>query len=158
MTTPWQPGPGGNMVVPAGYTDPHNFTPGAGAFSNLNISGHLEAVPGTAPTAVAGSGAGTSPPAPVVTTGSLDNAGKITFGTGSAPAGGVLVAVTFATPWVIPGGGAPHIVAVAANSATAALQIIISGESPTGFNISTVTTPAAGQANTVYAIHYVTVG
>lgn len=158
MTIPWQPGPGGNMVVPTGYNDPHNFTPGSAAFANVNVTGHIQAIPGTAPAAAAGSNAGTSPPAPVVTTGSLDNAGTITFGTGTTPAAGVMVAVTFATPWVMPGGGAEHIALTPGNTATQALGIYVSGVSPTGFQISCTNAPAAGQGNTVYSVSYLTMG
>ncbi len=27
MTIPWQPGPGGNLIVPPGYVDPHSWSP-----------------------------------------------------------------------------------------------------------------------------------
>ena len=51
-----------------------------------------------APTAAAGAGAGSSPPAPVVAGDSSDLRGSLTFGSGGTPAGGVAVTVTFVKP------------------------------------------------------------
>ncbi len=140
-------------------TNPNQFgylpLTGGTITGNLSITGHLQAVPGTAPGAVAGGNAGTTPPAPAVTTGSMDNAGTITFGTGTTPSAGAMVSVTFATAWVIPGGGAPHIALTPGNTATQALGLFVSGVSPTGFIISVTTAPAASQGNTVYSVNYV---
>lgn len=125
--------------------------------SSLTVGGHWHG--GTlVPAAAAGSGAGTSPPAPVVTQGSTDLAGTITFGTGTGPSGGTLVTVTFGRAWVIPGGGAMHVVLTPNNSATAALTIFASGKNPTAFSLSSVTTPAASQSNSTYSFDYVAVG
>lgn len=124
---------------------------------NLSVTGHISGT-GSAAGAAAGSNAGTIPPAPVVTTGSTDDSGVITFGTGTTPAAGVMVAVTFAAAWVIPGGGPPSIVAAPQNAATQALGIFISGVSPTGFNISCTTAPAASQANSTYSVAYQAIG
>ncbi len=138
---------------------PYLALSGGALTGNLTIDGNAHLMfTGTAPSAVAGSNAGTSPPNPVVVTGSNDPAGTVTFGTGTLPASGVMVAVTFNQAWVIPGGGAPHIVISPINVATQALNIYVSGASPTGFNLSCVNAPSAGQANTVYGFSFVVMG
>lgn len=124
---------------------------------NLNVTGHIAGT-GTAVGAAAGGNAGTGPPAPVVPAGSTDNSGVITFGTGTVPAAGVMLAVTFAVPWVIPGGGAPGVVLTPQNAATQALGLFASGVSPTGFNVSCANAPAASQGNTTYSVGYVVIG
>lgn len=121
--------------------------------SDLNVSGHM-AYLAPAPGATAGGNAGTSPPAPVVPQGTNDGSGVITFGTGTLPAAGVLVVVTFGKAWVVPGGGAPHVVVSPQNTVTQALGIFPSGISPTGFNLSSASAPAASQGNTVYSFAY----
>ncbi len=123
----------------------------------LQASGHLQ-VNGQLPAAAAGSAAGGSPPAPVLLTGTNDNAGTLTFGTGSAPSAGQLVLVTFATAWSITGGGAPHIVIAPENAATASLVPFVGVRSVTQFSFNTVNAPAASQANTVYSFSYVVIG
>ncbi len=137
-------------------TNPSAFLPGTVA-GNLNVTGHISGT-GTNVGAAAGGNAGTGPPAPVVTTGSTDNSGLITFGTGTTPSAGVEVVITFAAPWVIPGGGAPAIVVSPVNAATAALGVFVSGASPTGFNLSCQNAPAASQGNTIYQFSYVAIG
>lgn len=124
---------------------------------NVTDNGHLQ-FGGQTPGAAAGANAGTTPPAPVLTTGSNDGAGNVTFGTGTTPASGTMVQMTFNTAWVIPGGGAPHILVTAANAATAALGLYVSGMSPTGFGVSCTTAPAASQGNTTYQFNYVVAG
>ncbi len=124
---------------------------------SINVGGHWH---GTTliPTAAAGANAGTSPPAPVVTQGTTDLAGTITFGTGSGPAAGLLVTVTFGRAWTIPGGGAMHVALTPNNAATQALGIWCSNKSPTAFSLSTANAPAASQGNTVYSFDFIAVG
>lgn len=136
---------------------PYLALSGGTVTGNVTVNGHLQ-FGGTAPNAAAGGNAGGSPPAPVVDTGANDAAGHITFGTGTLPAAGTLAQVTFNTPWVIPGGGAPHITVTPLNAATEALGLYISGSSPTGFGIAAVNAPAASQANTTYSVAYVVMG
>lgn len=124
---------------------------------NITENGHLQ-YGGTTPGVAAGGQAGGSPPAPVLVTGSNDGAGQITFGTGTTPVAGTMVAVTFNTAWVIPGGGAPHIVITPSNAVTQALGIYVSGLSPVGFNLSCANAPAASQANSTYSFAYVVMG
>ncbi len=124
---------------------------------SFNLTGHWHGQK-LVPTAAAGANAGTSPPAPVVTQGTTDLAGTITFGTGSGPAAGLLVTVTFGRAWTIPGGGAMHVVLTPNNAATQALGIWCSNKSPTAFSLSTANAPAASQGNTVYSFDFIAVG
>ena len=124
---------------------------------DVSVTGHYSAT-GAAPGAVAGGNAGAGPPAPVVPVGTTDNSGIISFGTGTVPAAGVMVAVTFSVPWVVPGGGAPHIVVTPQNLATNALGIFVTGVSPTGFQVSCATAPAASQGNGTYSFAYHVIG
>ncbi len=118
----------------------------------VTVGTHL-IVSGPAVTAAAGAQAGGSPPAPVIGT-SVDNGGLITFGTGSAPAAGELVTVTFGTTFVSP----KAVVVCPANTATQALGLYVSNLATTGFALRATSGPAASQANTVYSFSYVTVG
>ena len=104
-----------------------------------------------APTAAAGAQAGGSPPAPVVTATATDKRGKITFGTGSAPAAGNMVAVTFNKAYA----AAPAAIVISSgNAATASLQLCVVSISTTGFTLATNNMPAASQANTTYVFYY----
>ena len=123
------------------------------ANGDINLVGHLNDT-GVTPNVVAGSNAGTGAPAPVVPQGTNDDSGLISFGTGTTPAAGVMVSVTFATACVIPGGGAPHIVLTEQNTATRALSLLVTGVSPTGFQVTAVNAPAASQGNTTYQFAY----
>lgn len=145
------------MSYPFSTSLPYLPLTGGTVNGSLTVNGHLQ-FGGTTPLAAAGGNAGGSPPSPVVTTGSNDGAGNMTFGTGTTPGAGTMVQVTFKTAWAIPGGGAPHIILSPANSATQALGLYVSGQSPTGFGVSVATAPAASQANTVYSFNYVVMG
>ena len=130
--------------------------PGAGVWK-ISTNGHMDLY-GQTPAAAAGANAGGSPPAPVVATGCNDGAGTITFGTGSAPAAGVMVTVTFGHTWSVTGGGAPHIVVTPNNAVTQALGLYAVRSGATGWNLSAANAPAAGQANTVYSFSYHVIG
>lgn len=121
---------------------------------NIGATGHIFAT-AVAPGAVAGANAGTGPPAPVVVAGSSDNGGGITFGTGTTPAAGAQVVVTFAASY---GVNPPGIAIVPGNTATQALGLYLSALAGTGFTVSCATAPAASQANTTYAFDWVTIG
>jgi hypothetical protein len=99
--------------------------------------------------AVAGSNAGTSPPAPV-STGATDARGNITFGTGTTPAAGNMVVVTFGTAYA----AAPVVLLTEKNAATALLKTFVAAVSTTAFTVALQAAPAASQANTVYAFGY----
>ena len=128
-------------------------------YGNLTSLGHF-AVTGTPPSLAAAAGLGTSPPAPVLLAGSNDCAGDITFGSGTSPAAGKLLEVTFSVTWNILGGGNPHLIICPANAAAAALGLFINlaAVSASGFPVHCANAPAASQANTTYAFSYVVMG
>ena len=143
---PWLPLSGGTITGNVTLTN-----------ASLTVNQHIHGG-GTAPALAMGAGAGTSPPAPVLTTGSTDLGGTITWGTGTSPNTQTQLTITFGRPWTIPGGGGPHVVLTPNNSATAALTLFVSGISPTGFNVGVVTAPAAAQGNTTYSLCYSVMG
>lgn len=119
-----------------------------------DTNGHLLLSGGSAPAAAAGAQAGTSPPSPVVASGSNDTRGRITFGTGTSPAAGELVAVTFAQPYA----SAPFVVVSPTNDTTSALAPSVASVTTTGFSLFLATGPAGGAGNTVYGFAYVVLG
>jgi hypothetical protein len=100
-----------------------------------------------APTAVAGANNGTTPPAPVVANDSSDLRGSLTFGSGTTPAIGAQVVVTFTTPR--DANRLPVIQLTETTVAFSALQPAVAVTS-TGFTVSTAVAPTGSQANTVY--------
>jgi hypothetical protein len=119
----------------------------------LKVQGHL-AGSGAVVTAAAGANAGTTPPAPV-TTNTNDTNGTITFGTGTTPAAGAQVVLTFSTAFA----AAPKGVCITAlNAATQALGLYVSAVSASAITISCTTAPAASQANTVYKLSFIAIG
>ena len=125
------------------------------AFAPLAAAGHPVV---TAPTAAAGSSAGGSPPAPVITPGSSDLRGNLTFGTGTTPAAGAQVVVTFGTPFSSPLGqnalANPIVMLTPGNAATAVLDLCAITVTQTGFTISCNTAPTASQGNTTYSVNW----
>jgi hypothetical protein len=115
--------------------------------------GHILSV-GPAPTASAGSNAGTTPPAPVVSATSKDNRGNVTGGTGTSPAAGSLINVVFNQAFA----AAPTVDLTPANPATALLFPYLVSSSTTGFTIGLASAPAASQANTVYSFNWTALG
>jgi hypothetical protein len=114
------------------------------------LSGSLTSGPSTV---AAGANAGTSPPGPVIVSGTStsDESGQLTFGTGGTPAAGAQVVVTFQSAY----GTIPRVVLTARNAATAALGLYISAVSTTAFTISTANAPTASQSNSTYSLEYV---
>lgn len=100
-------------------------------------------------TAAAAAGAGTSPPAPVVTAGSTIIRGGLTCGTGSGATTGVLVTVTFSA--TLP--AVPFVEITETTLALSALSLAVTSISTTGFSIS-ATSPSSSQANTVYGLQW----
>jgi hypothetical protein len=140
----------GNIAATAG-----SITAGTTVTATTNVSaGRHYLATGSAPTAAVGAQAGSSPPAPVVTTGSNDARGNITFGTGGSSAAGAHVAVTFATAY----DAAPMVMVIARNTATEALGLYVSTKATTGFTLSTTGDSADSQANTVYSFDYAVIG
>ena len=138
---------------------PLNFVPvGGGTYTgDVTIAAHLQFSSPT-PSAAISAGAGSGAPAPVIVTGSNDGAGTINWGTGSGPNTQKQLTLTFGRPFVIPGGGAPHIVVSPQNAATAALGIFPSGASPTGYNLGVQNAPSAGQGSSTYSFSYIVTG
>lgn len=137
----------------------YGFVPSTGGtFTGSVAFGQHIAGTATVVGAAASGGAGTSPPTPVVTTGSTDLGGTITWGTGTSPNTQAQLAITFGTAWTIPGGGGPHVVIEPLNTATQALGLYVSGVSPTGFNVYAATAPAASQGASTYQFSYIVMG
>jgi hypothetical protein len=131
----------GSSILASGLNgQPYDY-----GFFNHCVTGDLQ-MTGTAPTAAAGANAGTSPPAPVVQTGAFTSRGEVTFGTGTTPAAGAQVTVTFNSAT----SQTPVVTLVPRNSATASLGLYVSAVSTTAFTVSTTSAPAASQANTTY--------
>jgi hypothetical protein len=119
----------------------------------LWVQGHIKATFGWPAGATAQSGAGTGAPAPVVT-GCNDVRGTVTFGTGTSPAAGNQVYVTFGKQYQ----ANPVVVVCPANAATAALgQPYVATVATSGFIVALPVAPAASQANTVYSFSYMVI-
>lgn len=101
-------------------------------------------------TAAVTAGAGTSPPSPVVAATATAIRGSLTWGTGTSPAVGGQIAVTFST--ALP--AAPVVVVTALNTATGLLVPTITATATTGFTIGLATVPAGSQGNTVYSVSW----
>lgn len=141
-------------ATPQQYTN--DGTPNSWAQRDSNgglAAQHLLSL-GTIPTAVAGSNAGTSPPSPAVASGSTDTRGTVTGGTGTSPAAGALIAITFNQSFV----NAPVVNITPANAATAALAPYVTSVSATGFTIAFGSAPSASQPNTTYAFSWHAIG
>lgn len=106
----------------------------------------------TAPTLAAGANNGGSPPAPNSTYRD-NNHGDINFGSGTSPAAGAQVTVTFTIAL-----DNPKIVVMPGNAATQALGLYVSAVSTAGFTISSVNAPAASQSNGTYFAHFICLG
>ena len=102
----------------------------------------------------AGSGAGTSPPTPVVASGANDFRGTVTFGTGSAASGSAVLNVNFSQTMSTK----PSVVISVTNGTGTAVGFIVGAVTSTGFTISALSTIASSQANTAYSISYVVIG
>jgi hypothetical protein len=127
----------------SGYSYVDSYTTGG----DMTILNHITSF-GSTPTATAGTNAGTSPPVPVKTT-CTDLSGQITFGSGTSPAAGSMVIVSFYKSFA----HAPAVVLTPMNSSTPPLSLYALSTT-TGFIVSCVTAPAASQANTKYGFYY----
>lgn len=140
---------GTNMTI----TNPYALWLQAGG---LRVTGHHCYDGGSAPAATAGANNGTSPPAPVVTAGANDTRGNLTFGSGTTPAAGAQVGVTFAAAYSA--AAAPVVLLIPRNTLTQALGLYISAVSTSGFTISSTNAPAGSQANNVYSVDFLVMG
>lgn len=123
--------------------------------------GQLVAERAEVPSAAMLSSAGGSPPAAVVSAWSNSSRGRIRFGTGSAPATGGVVQVSFATGYPVTN---PTVMLTPTDSLssgvspTAALGLYVYNVSATGFWVGCAVAPTASQANTVYGFDYLVLG
>jgi len=109
---------------------------------------------GPAPTVQLAAGLGTTPPPMVLDGNSTDFRGRVTFGTGTAPAAGILCYVTFNRPYSIP----PIVTIAARNYASAAVGLYVRDVTATSFSIASTGTPAASMPNTTYAFDFAVSG
>jgi hypothetical protein len=124
-------------------------------FNLVGASGHLN-LKGGAPTIIAGSATGGTPPAPVATNCS-DSKGSISFGTGSGAIAGELVRVTYGANFSDTG-GTPAVSVTPLNAATAALGLYVTKNGSTAFSLNAANVPAVSAANTTYAFDYHVLG
>jgi hypothetical protein len=122
---------------------------------SVQNQGHLVAG-GTQVTATTMAGLGSAAPAMIVTTGSTDARGSVTFGTGTAPTSGNQFQVVYATAY----GAAPYVgISVSATSGSLGTSgPYVSVTATTSFTVATATTLGASAANTVYGITYWVIG
>jgi hypothetical protein len=115
------------------------------------LSAALPRTTGGAPGTAAGANNGGSPPAPSLVAGSTDGRGGLQFGSGTTPAAGEQVVVTFASTY----GAAPVVTLAGGNAATSALGAIYPGAvTATGFTVRCMTAPTASQGGTVFLVQY----
>jgi hypothetical protein len=146
-------GASGNQFLACTTAGTHVSAPWLDQAGNARVEPAIGSPIGV-PTAAAGANAGTSPPAPVVAATARNHRGNVTFGTGTTPAAGAQVTVTYSAAWPL----APFVTVVAKNSATAALGLYISANATGSFTVSTTNAPAASQANTVYSFDFIVTG
>jgi len=115
---------------------------------NLAVVVHIYAS-GGAPSATAGTNAGTSPPSPIVASNSADAAGSVSFGTGTGAVAGQQVNVTFHSVY-----SNPNILVCPRNAATAALGLYVYSQSSAGFVLGCANAPTSSQPNTTYSFNY----
>ncbi len=131
---------------------PDNFA----NLGDLTTASHLIAKgPATIPIVAAQVANGTTPPAPVIVTGTNDNRGNITFGSGATPAAGAQIVVTFGKPFTTT---IPTINLTPTTAATIALGLYISARTLTSFTVAAATAPTASQAATIYGLAYIVEG
>ena len=129
---------------------PQIYTGGNGSFMSASATVN----DATAGKISAGSGAGTSPPTPVVASGSNDLRGTVTFGTGTAASGSTVLNVNFNQTMSTK----PSVV-ISVNTGTGtAVGFVVGAVGTTGFTVSALSTIASSQANTAYSISYIVIG
>jgi hypothetical protein len=107
-------------------------------------------VVGTQPVLAALANNGGSPPAPVLSADATDRRGSLTFGSGTTPAVGGQVSVTFARPFTV----VPVVVLSPTTGGSASRAPYPANVTVNGFNINLNTAPNASQAANTYGIAY----
>lgn len=131
------------------------YTSASAILYSVQNQGHLVAG-GSQVTATTMAGLGTGSPAIIVTTGSTDARGSITFGTGSSPTSGNQLQVVYATAYA----AAPFVgFSISATSGAATVAgPYVAVSATTSFTIANATTLGASAANTVYGLTYWVIG
>jgi hypothetical protein len=101
-----------------------------------------------------GTGAGTSPPTPVVQTGSNDLRGTVTFGTGALPSGNTVVNINFNKTMA----SKPHVLICVESGTSTAVQLMVGQVGLSGFNVSAIGSLAASQPSDAYSFSYFVIG
>ena len=105
---------------------------------------------GSSPTIAAQAGAGSTPPTPTLLR-ATDMGGTAQWGTGSSPAAGTQVRVTFTSAYTNP----PTVILSPANAATAALHPFVTQVTIGYMDIQVAIAPAATQPADTYAVNWV---
>ena len=100
------------------------------------------------PTAAAAAGNGTGPPAPIVSGNSADERGSVTFGSGTTPAAGSQITISFVRPQ--DPNRLPVVQITETTTALSALNPAVTSVTSTGFTIGTAGAPTGSQVNTTY--------
>jgi hypothetical protein len=101
----------------------------------------------------AGLGAGTSPPTPVVLSGSNDFRGTVTFGSGTLPTSNIVLVINFSVAMST----VPNVIISTTNGTVATIELVVSSVGSGGFSVAAPIMPAS-QANTAYSISYIVIG
>jgi hypothetical protein len=108
------------------------------------------------PSIAVGAGLGTAPPAPTIDAQADDHQGTISFGSGSAPAAGTILTVTFARPK--DANRLPKVMLQEATQAMAGIDVAVSGVTANGFTIAQGTrVVTASQAAGTYALSFLVI-
>jgi hypothetical protein len=124
---------------------------GVGYALEQQLAAALPRFTGGAPGAAAGANNGGSPPAPTVVAGSTDGRGSVQFGSGTTPAIGEQVVITFAGPY----SSAPVVSLSGGNAATDALSALYPAQvTTTGFRVRSTVAPSASQGGATFLVQY----
>lgn len=133
--------------MPRGSSD--EVDPAGVQSSSAAPSHDISATGGAAPAVAAGANNGTSPPAPTIT--GNDARGTVSFGSGTTPAAGAQVVVTFNQPYT----STPTVVCSINDVASEALgDVGAISVTTTGFTIACATAPAGSQSAGTYTVSY----
>lgn len=126
----------------------------SGNTGELTRTGPIYGTCGAVPAVQAEAAAGAGMPTPLINAAATDVRGSVTFGTGSGPTAGAMVAVVFDVEYE----SAPIVTVTPKNAATAALGLFVPATATVAFTVGFATAPAASQGNTVYAFDYHVIG
>lgn len=126
--------------------------------SRLRIDGTIAAGASTGAPSIAGTAnLGTGAPSPTLTSGSNASRGRIEFGTGTSPAAGGLVTLTFPSG-SFASGVTPRVMLTHESFLSTTFPLYVSAISDTAVTIGFGTAPAASQAAGTYKVAYQVLG